>query len=70
MTEREAKNRIAKLILEINHHRYLYHVLDTEEISDGALDSLKRDLYLSIILIFLNCIIIIVMLILSGMMVY
>ncbi|MBT4516843.1 MAG: NAD-dependent DNA ligase LigA [Candidatus Komeilibacteria bacterium] len=44
MTEREAKNRIAKLILEINHHRYLYHVLDTEEISDGALDSLKREL--------------------------
>ena len=44
MTEHEVKNRIDKLILEINHHRYLYHVLDREEISDGALDSLKREL--------------------------
>ena len=44
MTEHEAKNRIVKLIKEINHHRYLYHVLDKQEISDGALDSLKREL--------------------------
>ncbi|MFA6466248.1 MAG: NAD-dependent DNA ligase LigA [Patescibacteria group bacterium] len=44
MTEQEAKNRIAKLTKEVNHHRYLYHVLDTQEISDGALDSLKREL--------------------------
>jgi len=44
MTEKEAKNRIEKLTKEINHHRYLYHVLDTQEISDGALDSLKREL--------------------------
>ena len=44
MTEQAAKNRIAKLITEINHHRYLYHVLDRQEISDGALDSLKREL--------------------------
>jgi DNA ligase (NAD+) len=44
MTELEAKKRIAKLIKEINHHRHLYHVLDKQEISDGALDSLKREL--------------------------
>lgn len=44
MNKAEAKNRIVKLIEEINHHRHLYHVLDTQEISDGALDSLKREL--------------------------
>lgn len=44
MTAQEAKNRIVKLIKEINHHRHLYHVLDRQEISDGALDSLKREL--------------------------
>ena len=44
MTKSEAKNRIAKLKEEINHHRYLYHVLDKQEISDGALDSLKKEL--------------------------
>ena len=30
---------------EINHHRYLYHVLDKIEISDAALDSLKNELF-------------------------
>src|SRR3989338_9152100 len=44
MTEREAKERIEKLKAEINHHRYLYHVLDRSEISDAALDSLKHEL--------------------------
>ena len=29
----------------INHHRYLYHVLDKQEISDAALDSLKKELF-------------------------
>ncbi|HGY12185.1 MAG TPA: NAD-dependent DNA ligase LigA, partial [Desulfobacterales bacterium] len=29
----------------IDHHRYLYHVKDTQEISDAALDSLKHELY-------------------------
>ncbi|MEK7074272.1 MAG: NAD-dependent DNA ligase LigA, partial [Patescibacteria group bacterium] len=29
---------------EINHHRYLYHVLNRQEISDAALDSLKHEL--------------------------
>lgn len=45
MTKEEVKNRIAKLKKEINHHRYLYHVLDRQEISDAALDSLKHELY-------------------------
>ncbi len=45
MTKEDAKKRIIKLREEINHHRYLYHVLDTQEISDAALDSLKHELY-------------------------
>lgn len=44
MTKEEAKKRIEKLKKEINHHRYLYHVLDRQEISDDALDSLKHEL--------------------------
>jgi len=45
MDKNQAKERIAKLKKEINHHRYLYHVLDRQEISDAALDSLKHELY-------------------------
>ncbi|MDP2586954.1 MAG: NAD-dependent DNA ligase LigA [Candidatus Komeilibacteria bacterium] len=45
MNKTEAKTRIAKLREEINHHRYLYHVLDKQEISDSALDSLKHELF-------------------------
>ncbi len=44
MNKIQAKNRIEKLKKEINHHRYLYHVLDKTEISDAALDSLKHEL--------------------------
>lgn len=44
MTKSEAKKRIHKLKKVINHHRYLYHVLDRQEISDAALDSLKNEL--------------------------
>ncbi len=44
MDARLAKKRIEKLRKVINHHRYLYHVLDRQEISDAALDSLKREL--------------------------
>jgi NAD-dependent DNA ligase len=44
MTRKEVKKRIEKLKREINHHRYLYHVLDKQEISDDALDSLKHEL--------------------------
>lgn len=40
----EAKKRIEALREEIRHHRYLYHVEDRQEISDGALDSLKHEL--------------------------
>lgn len=41
----EARERILKLRQEINRHRYLYHVLDKEEISESALDSLKHELW-------------------------
>ncbi len=43
-SKEEAKKRIEALRKEINHHRYLYHVLDRQEISDAALDSLKHEL--------------------------
>ncbi|MFC1632655.1 NAD-dependent DNA ligase LigA [Patescibacteria group bacterium] len=45
ISKKDAQVRIDKLKKEINHHRYLYHVLDTQEISDAALDSLKKELY-------------------------
>ena len=45
MTTKEAKKRIEKLKKVINHHRYLYHVLDRQEISEAALDSLKKELF-------------------------
>src|SRR3989338_6353714 len=45
MTKEEAKKRIAKLRDEINYHRYQYHVRDRMEISEGALDSLKHELF-------------------------
>ncbi len=38
------KKRIIKLREEIEYHRHLYHVLDKQEISDAALDSLKHEL--------------------------
>ncbi|MEK9147597.1 MAG: NAD-dependent DNA ligase LigA [Patescibacteria group bacterium] len=38
------KERIEKLRKTINYHRYLYHVLDKQILSDGALDSLKQEL--------------------------
>ena len=45
MTRQEAKIRIEKLRVEIDHQRYLYHVLDQQDISDAAHDSLKHELY-------------------------
>ncbi len=45
MDKQEARKRIVKLRKVINHHRYLYHVLDKPEISDAALDSLKHELF-------------------------
>lgn len=47
MTKRAPEDvvkRLAKLRETIEHHRYLYHVLDKEEISAEALDSLKKEL--------------------------
>ncbi|PKL72746.1 hypothetical protein CVV26_00605 [Candidatus Kuenenbacteria bacterium HGW-Kuenenbacteria-1] len=44
MSKQEIKQRIENLKKEINYHRYLYHVLDQQEISDAALDSLKHEL--------------------------
>ncbi len=40
----ENKKRIIKLRKEIEYHRNLYHILDKQEISDAALDSLKHEL--------------------------
>jgi NAD-dependent DNA ligase len=37
MTYKQAKERIVKLRDEINHHRYLYAVLDQQEISRRCL---------------------------------
>ena len=45
MDKKEIKNRIEKLKKVINYHRHLYHVLDKQEISDSALDSLKKELF-------------------------
>lgn len=45
MTKSEAKKRIEKLKKVINYHRYLYHVLDRQEISEASLDSLKKELF-------------------------
>jgi DNA ligase (NAD+) len=43
-SKKEAKERVLKLRETIDHHRYLYHVLDKQEMSDAALDSLKNEL--------------------------
>jgi DNA ligase (NAD+) len=45
MRKEEAKKRIEKLKQLVDHYRYLYHVLDKEEISASALDSLKKELF-------------------------
>ena len=37
--------RLKKLRETINYHRHQYHVLDRQEISDEALDSLKKELF-------------------------
>ncbi len=44
MDKESAKNRIEKLKKVIDYHRYLYHVLDKQEIPDPAFDSLKDEL--------------------------
>lgn len=45
MMKQAAQKRIELLRATIDHHRYLYHVQDRQEISDAALDSLKHELY-------------------------
>ncbi|OIP25347.1 hypothetical protein AUK11_00735 [bacterium CG2_30_37_16] len=44
MNKEEARQRILKLREVINFHRYNYHVLDRQDISEAALDSLKHEL--------------------------
>ncbi|HAS84932.1 MAG TPA: hypothetical protein DCS23_02590 [Candidatus Yonathbacteria bacterium] len=45
-TKSEARERLASLRKTIEHHRYLYHVLNKSEISPEALDALKHELVL------------------------
>ncbi len=45
MEKSSARERISQLKKIINYHRHLYHVLDKQEISDEALDSLKKELF-------------------------
>lgn len=45
MTKKQIKTRIEKLKEEIKFHRYNYHVLDKETISEAALDTLKHELF-------------------------
>ena len=40
----KVKQRIEQLRAEINHHNYLYYVLDSPEISDAEYDALMREL--------------------------
>lgn len=44
MKKTEAKARILDLVDIINHHNYLYHTLDTPEISDREFDALFQEL--------------------------
>ncbi len=41
---KDIKERYEKLKVTVNHHRYLYNVLDRQEISDEAYDSLMEEL--------------------------
>lgn len=45
MTREEAQQRIEKLRKLIDTYRYSYHVLDRQEVSDAANDSLKHELF-------------------------
>ncbi len=45
MVDKKISHRVKKLRELINYHRYLYHVEDKQEISEQALDSLKKELY-------------------------
>ena len=45
MDIKQAQERVNRLKDIINHQRYLYHVLDREELSGEVLDSLKHELF-------------------------
>lgn len=45
LSEQAAAERVVKLRAEIDKYRYQYHVLNSLEISEAALDSLKHELY-------------------------
>lgn len=45
MNKKEVEKRIKQLKKTIKKHRYNYHVLNKEEISEEALDSLKKELF-------------------------
>ena len=45
MRKEQAKKRIEKLRQVINQQRYIYHVLDRQDMSDEAHDSLKHELW-------------------------
>ena len=45
MNKKQTQKRIEKLKEVINYHRYLYHVLNKQEISEAVLDSLKHELF-------------------------
>jgi DNA ligase (NAD+) len=45
MDKQVARQKAEKLRKLIDHHRYLYHVLDKQEISEEVLDSLKKELF-------------------------
>ena len=45
MDKKEAQTRIESLKKAIRKHRHDYHVLDKQEISEAALDSLKKELF-------------------------
>ncbi|KKR88931.1 MAG: ligase protein [Candidatus Wolfebacteria bacterium GW2011_GWA2_42_10] len=45
MDKKSAKERIEYLKKTINRYRYLYHVLDRQEIPAEALDSLKKEIF-------------------------
>src|SRR3989338_6571451 len=42
---KSVQQRYAKLLKEVNRHRYLYYVLDAPEIADTAYDELEKELF-------------------------
>lgn len=44
ISKSQAQQRLVQLRKAIDHHRYLYHVKNRQEISEAALDSLKHEL--------------------------